>query len=173
MWLAVILNVFHQKIDHFVLEKFANLSQIHEYFFWFCLLFAIFARKEVGFFSLFLLLGEIRRVLSGKMDINVTKIIYIFDLHTYPGIGSHISHSLSQFYDLLEENRHLNYNTKHCWGGGGYCPPRSPGSDGPATHGRAVTLHSKSGRKTLVVTLMTIACLWQFSTEKQHIAVRK
>ena len=119
MWLAVVLNVFHQKIDHFVLEKFANLSQIHEYFFWFCLLFAIFARKEVGFFSLFLLLGEIRRVLSGKMDINVTKIIYIFDLHTYPGIGSHISHSLSQFYDLLEENRHLNYNTKHCWGGGG------------------------------------------------------
>ena len=58
------------------------------------------------------------------------------------------------------------------WGEGD-CPPGPPGSDGPATHGRAVTLHSKSGRKTLVVTLMTIACLRQFSTEKQHIAVRK
>ena len=58
------------------------------------------------------------------------------------------------------------------WGEGD-CPPVPPGSDGLATHGRAVTLHSKSGRKTLVVTLMTIACLRQFSTEKQHIAVRK
>ena len=37
-------------------------------------------------FSLFLLLGEIRRVLSGKMSINVTKITQIFGIHTFPGI---------------------------------------------------------------------------------------
>ena len=41
------------------------------------------------FFSLFLLLWEIRRVLSGKMGISVVKITYIFDKNSFPGIDWH------------------------------------------------------------------------------------
>ena len=49
-------------------------------------IYAVLLVKEMEFFSLFLLLGEIRRVLSGKMGINVTKITQIFGIHTFPGI---------------------------------------------------------------------------------------
>ena len=43
-------------------------------FFLILTIFAILVMKEVAFFSLFLLLGEICWVLSGKIGINVTKI---------------------------------------------------------------------------------------------------
>ena len=84
-------------------------------------IYAILLLKEVVFFSLFLLLGEIRRVLSGKMGISVTKITKIFNINSFPGIDWHREVIkvivLSQFHDLLVENRHLNSNTKHCaWG---------------------------------------------------------
>ena len=49
-------------------------------------IFAILILKKLVFFSLLLLLGEIRRVLSGKMGINVTKITQIFGKNTFPGI---------------------------------------------------------------------------------------
>ena len=52
-------------------------------------IYAILLLKEVVFFSLFLLLGEIRRVLSGKMGISVTKITKNFNINSFPGIDWH------------------------------------------------------------------------------------
>ena len=45
--------------------------------------------EEMEFFSLFLLLGEIRRVLSGKMAINQLKISQKIDLDNFQGIDWH------------------------------------------------------------------------------------
>ena len=82
MQFKLILNVFCPNIDkllHISVQFYAetmttSLSN--------CLKWQIL----VVFFSLFLLLGEIRWVLSGKMGINVTKITQIFNIHTFPGI---------------------------------------------------------------------------------------
>ena len=48
-----------------------------------------FTSERNGAFSLFLLLGEIRRVLSGKMAINQLKISQKIDLDNFQGIDWH------------------------------------------------------------------------------------
>ena len=45
--------------------------------------------RSCVFFSLFLLLGEIRRVLSGKMATNQLKISQKIDLDSFHGIDGH------------------------------------------------------------------------------------
>ena len=52
-------------------------------------IYAVLLVKEMEFFSLFLLLGEIRRVLSGKMAINQLKISQKIDLDNFQGIDWH------------------------------------------------------------------------------------
>ena len=52
-------------------------------------IYAVLLVKEAVFFSLFLLLGEIRRVLSGKMAINQLKISQKIDLDNFQGIDWH------------------------------------------------------------------------------------
>ena len=52
-------------------------------------IYAVLLVKEMEFFSLFLLLGEIRWVLSGKMAINQLKISQKIDLDNFPGIDWH------------------------------------------------------------------------------------
>ena len=52
-------------------------------------IYALLLVKEMEFFSLFLLLGEIRRVLSGKMAINQLKISQKIDLDNFQGIDWH------------------------------------------------------------------------------------
>ena len=52
-------------------------------------IYAVLLVKEMDFFSLFLLLGEIRRVLSGKMAINQLKISQKIDLDNFQGIDWH------------------------------------------------------------------------------------
>ena len=49
-------------------------------------IYAVLLVKEMEFFSLFLLLGEIRRVLSAKMASNQLKISQKFDLNSFKGI---------------------------------------------------------------------------------------
>ena len=55
-------------------------------FFDFGYLYATLILKDVVFFSLFLLLGEIRRVLSAKMASNQLKISQKIDLDSFQGI---------------------------------------------------------------------------------------
>ena len=74
------------KNNQFAIEKFANLSQIHDYLFWFWLFMPLYYWKMLVFFSLFLLLGEIRRVLSAKMAFNQLKISQKIDLDSFQGI---------------------------------------------------------------------------------------
>ena len=52
-------------------------------------IYAVLLVKDMEFFSLFLLLGEIRRVLSGKMAINQLKISQKIDLDNFQGIDWH------------------------------------------------------------------------------------
>ena len=52
-------------------------------------IYAVLLVKEMEFFSLFLLLGEICRVLSGKMAINQLKISQKIDLDNFQGIDWH------------------------------------------------------------------------------------
>ena len=82
MQFKLILNVFCPKIDKLLHICAQFYTEIMTTSLSNCLKWQIL----VGFFSLFLLLGEIRQVLSGKMGINVTKITQIFNIHTFPGI---------------------------------------------------------------------------------------
>ena len=78
----LILNVFSPKIDNLLHVCAQFYTELMTPFLSNCLKW----QNLVGFFSLFLLLGEICQVLSVKMGINVTKITQIFGKNTFPGI---------------------------------------------------------------------------------------
>ena len=52
-------------------------------------IYAVLIVKEIEFFPLFLVLGEIRRVLSGKMATNQLKISQKINLDSFQGIDWH------------------------------------------------------------------------------------
>ena len=81
-------------------------------------IYAVLLVKEMEFFSLFLLLGEIRRVLSGKMATNQLKISQKIDIDSFQCIDWHREVIKVTLCVNFMTNRHLNSNTKHCGGGG-------------------------------------------------------
>ena len=80
-------------------------------------IYAVLLVKEMEFFSLFLLLGEIRRVLSGKMATNQLKISQKIDIDSFQCIDWHREVIKVTLCVNFMTNRHLNSNTKHCGGG--------------------------------------------------------
>ena len=83
-------------------------------------IYAVLLVKEMEFFSLFLLLGEIRRVLSGKMATNQLKISQKIDIDSFQCIDWHREVIKVTLCVNFMTNRHLNSNTKHC---ASPCPP--------------------------------------------------
>ena len=81
-------------------------------------IYAVLLVKEMEFFSLFLLLGEIRRVLSGKMATNQLKISQKIDIDSFQCIDWHREVIKVTLCVNFMTNRHLNSKTKHCVGGG-------------------------------------------------------
>ena len=77
-------------------------------------IYAVLLVKEMEFFSLFLLLGEIRRVLSGKMATNQLKISQKIDIDSFQCIDWHREVIKVTLCVNFMTNRHLNSNTKHC-----------------------------------------------------------